>query len=91
MKIETGKKTKYYCKKLLQVCKTWSGTCTSAEELCVAIREHSEKKKHLFSMAEMAYYVHTHKAEKVLRPELLRLNGITLDEKLENLLILLEG
>ena len=42
-------------------------------------------------MAEMAYYAHTHKAEKVLRPELLRLNGTTLDEKLENLLILLEG
>ena len=39
----------------------------------------------------MAYYAHTHKAEKVLRPELFRLNDITHDEKLKNLLILLEG
>ena len=36
-------------------------------------------------------YAHTHKAEKVLLPELFRLSGLTHDEKLENLLMLLEG
>ena len=36
-------------------------------------------------------YAHTHKAEKVSLPELFKLSGITHDEKLENLLMLLEG
>ena len=37
------------------------------------------------------YYVHTQKAEKVLQPELFRLNGIIHNENIENLVILLEG
>ena len=39
----------------------------------------------------MAYYAHTHKVDKMQRPELYRQNGICHSEKLENLLILLEG
>ena len=38
----------------------------------------------------MAYYAHSNKAEEIARPELYRLNGITHDEKLENLAILLD-
>ena len=64
MKIEKGKKAKDYSKKLLQDCQTWSGTCTSAEELHVAIREHSEKEA-FAAKTETAHYAHTHKAEKV--------------------------
>jgi len=40
--------------------------------------------------SEMAFFAHTHKADKIARPELFRLNGISHEEKLENLLILLE-
>ena len=35
----------------------------------------------------MAYYVKTHKSEKLSRPDLFRLNGISHAEKLENLLL----
>ena len=35
-------------------------------------------------------YVHTHRADKISRPELYRLNGISHDEKLQNLILLLE-
>ena len=49
------------------------------------------KKEAFIVKTEMAYYAHTNKTEKVLQPELFRLNGITLKEKLENLLIRLEG
>ena len=90
MKIAKGKKAKDYCKKLLQDCKTWCGPCASAEELHIVIREHFEKETFIVK-TEMAYYVHTHKAEKVLQPELFILNGIIHSEKLENLLIILEG
>jgi len=38
----------------------------------------------------MPFFAHTHKADKIARPELFRLNGISHEEKLENLLILLE-
>ena len=38
---------------------------------------------------EMAYYAHTHKADKIVRKELYRLNGISHKEMLENLNVLL--
>ena len=90
MKIEKSKNAKDYCKKDCKIVKHGLGPCTSVEELHVAIREHSEKEAFIVK-TEMAYYAHTNKAEKVLRPELFRLIGITHNEKLENLLILLEG
>ena len=63
MKLENGKKVKDYCKTLLQACKTWPGPCTSAEELYVVIRKHSEQ---IFvAKTEMAHSAHTHKTEKV--------------------------
>ena len=38
----------------------------------------------------MAYYAHSNKVEKIARPDLFRLNGISQDEKLENLALLLD-
>ena len=38
----------------------------------------------------MAYYVHTHKADKILRKHLFRINGISYEEMLEKFLILLD-
>ena len=37
----------------------------------------------------MAYYAHTHEADKIARNKLFRLNGIPYEEMLENLSILL--
>ena len=62
MKLENGKKVKDYCKTLLQACKTWPGTCTSAEELHVAIRKHPEQI--FIAKTEMTYFAHTRKTEK---------------------------
>ena len=36
----------------------------------------------------MVFYSHTHKADKIKQPELFRLNGIRIEEKLVNLTIL---
>ena len=38
----------------------------------------------------MAYYDHTHKADKILRKHLFRINGISYEEMLENFMILLD-
>ena len=39
----------------------------------------------------MSYYVHTHKSNKIANKPLFRLNKITYEEMLENLVILLDG
>ena len=83
MKIEKGKKAKDYYKKLLQDSKHGLGPCTSTEELHLAFREQSEKGAFI-GKTGMAYYAHTHKAEKILRPELFRLTAI-IHGKIENL------
>ena len=36
---------------------------------------------------DMAFYPHTHRGDKIEQPELFRLNGITTEEKLDNLTI----
>ena len=45
--------------------------------------------EHRIVKTEMAYYAHSNKVEKIARPDLFRLNGISHDEKLENLALLL--
>ena len=81
-------KSKDYIRKLLSDCKTWSGPCTSGEELLAVIKARPCKAEFIVKI-EMAYYAHTHKMDKIQRPDLFRLNGITHDEKLENLVVLL--
>ena len=75
-------------KKLLADCKSWNGPATSSDELFQIImgRPHQEK----FTLrTEFAYFSHTHRADKVQRPELYRQNCISQAEKLENLCVLL--
>ena len=64
LKIEKGKKAKDYCTNMLQFCKTWFWPSTSADELHVTSREHSEKDVFI-AKAEMAYYADTHKTKKL--------------------------
>ena len=69
---------------------SWPGPCASAEELHMAIREHSETEAFVVK-TEMTCYAHIRKEEMVLRPELFTLNGVIHNEKLKNLLIPLDG
>ena len=75
--------------KLLRACKAWSGPVTSGEELrqCLSGRDDQQ---HVLR-TEMSYYAHTHKAERIANRDLYRLNGISFQEMLENLTILLQN
>ena len=46
--------------------------------------------EHRIVKTEMACYAHSNKVEKIARPDLFRLNGMSHDEKLENLAFLLD-
>ena len=85
LKLKAAIKVKGYSKKLLKDCKTWGGPCTSSEELFNVIKTQPE----YIVKTEMAYFSHTHKSEKIQCPSLFRLNGISHEEKLENLVVLL--
>ena len=65
------------------------GPCTSIDELSTAIKNKPDQEQEIVK-TEMAYYCHTHKMDKIARPTLFKQNGITHEEKLENLAILLD-
>ena len=81
LKLAKGRKAKDYSKCLLQECKTWGGPFTSTTELQGSLKKHPDIERKIVK-TEMAYYVHFNKVEKIARPELFRLNGISHDEKL---------
>ena len=87
MKLKKAEKAKDYTKKLLQDCKSLGGPCTSVDELQEVLNGKDNQNRIL--KTEMAYYAHTHKADKIARKQLFRINGITYEEMLENLSILL--
>ncbi|KAG1715052.1 Myosin-VIIa [Nymphon striatum] len=89
-KLNKSKKSEDYTKKLLQNCKSWRGPCTSLEELQQILKEKSDQNVQIVK-TELAYYVHTHKADKIAIPELFRLNGISHEEKLTNFAVLLSN
>ncbi|KAG1652087.1 hypothetical protein GQR58_026544 [Nymphon striatum] len=87
-KLNTSKKSEDYTKKLLQNCKSWRDPCTSLEELQQILKEKSDQNVQIVK-TELAYYAHTHKADKIANPELFRLNGIS--HKLTNFAVLLSN
>lgn len=82
-------KAKDYTKKLLSNCKTWGGPCTSVDELHGILNAKPDEQERIVK-TEHSYYVHTHKSDKIARPALYKINGITHEEKLINLAILLD-
>ena len=90
LKMVKKRNTMDHTKRLLTDFKTWHGPCTAAEELLEVLKRRPSQAEFIVK-TEMAYYAHTHKVDKMQRPELYRQNGICHSEKLENLLILLEG
>ena len=89
LKLAKGRKAKDYSKRLLQECKTWGGPFTSVSELQNSLKKHPDI-EHRIVKTEVAYYTHSNKVEKIARPDFFRLNGISHDEKLENLALLLD-
>ena len=72
----------------MQECKTWGGPCTASDELCHILIQKPDQEG-VIVRTEMAFFAHSHKAEKIARPSLFHLNGISHEEELENLLLLL--
>ena len=83
-----ARKQKITQKKLLQNCKSWSGPCTPVEELQQILKKKCDQDFQIVK-TELAYYAHTHKANKLGSPDLFRLNGISHEEKLTDLVIML--
>ena len=81
VKIEKGNKTKDVSK---------NGAFKTAKELEHILHRRSRLQEFIVK-TELAYYVKTHKWEKLPRPDLFWLNGFSHAEKWENLLFLLEN
>ena len=88
LKLTKAKKAKDYTKRLLQDCKSWNGLCTTVDELHEVLR--GKDNQLMILKTEMAYYAHTHKAEKIARKDLFKINNISFEEMLENFSILLD-
>ena len=88
-KLKKSARAKNYTRKLLQNCKCWAGPATSIENLKQSLQEKPDQQVTIVK-TELVYYVHTHKADKIARPHLFKQNGISYEEKLMHLSILLE-
>ena len=77
-----------YVLKLIETCKTWGGHCCSAEELKTVLKKNPDNEKKIIK-TELSFYVHTHKADRLDRPELFKLSNIYTATMLENVFILL--
>ena len=87
-KLRKASKQKDYTRKLLQDCKSWNGPAITGEELQNILNGKDNQQQVL--LTEMSYYVHTHKANKIVNKGLYRINNILYEEMLENLMILLD-
>ena len=77
-------------RKLLENCKSWGGPCVSEEELQTILLAKPDNQDRIVK-AELAYFRQTHKPDMIGRPDLFKLNTISSEERLENLMILLSG
>ena len=88
-KLKKSARAKDYTLKLLQNYKSWGDPATSIEELKQSLQEKPDQQVTIVK-TELAYYVHTHKADKITRPHRFKPSGISCEEKPMNLSILLE-
>ena len=63
LKLKKSQKVKDYTIKLLEDCKSWGGPITSTDELHYILKGKDNHRQIL--KTEMAYYAHTHKADKI--------------------------
>lgn len=66
----------------------WGGPCCSLEELKEVLKKNSEMDMKIIK-TELSCYVHTHKSDRLNRPELFMISNIDMATQLENLSILL--
>ena len=74
--------------KLLENCKSWGGPCVSAEELETIFLAKPDNQGRIVK-AEFAYFRQIHKPDIVARTDLFKLNKLSSEERLKNLMILL--
>ena len=87
-KMEMAKKQSQYVNKLLSQCKSWCGPIASIAELESVLKKHHDKAETVVK-TELAYYKHTHRPEVVVNPSLFKLIRVTHEERLSNLMVLL--
>ena len=87
-KLSKAKKETDYTTKLLQICKTWGGPCTTCDELGTVLKSKHEICEKVVK-TELSYYRNTHKIDVIARPDLFKIVHVTHEERLENLFILL--
>ena len=68
---------------LLSDCKSWGGPVTSAVEILEVLKRNPDKQKFILT-TELAYFKHTHKADKIQRPDFFTQNVIRFEKKQEN-------
>ena len=76
--------------KLLIQCKSWGGPVCSIEELDSILHQKPDLVEQIVK-TELTYYKHTHCADVVAAPSLIKLNKITHSERLSKLYILFNG
>ena len=79
---------KDHARKLLETCKSWGGPCVASDELIAAIDAKPDKQEQIVRK-ELTFFRNTHKSDMTARPDLFKLNKISHEEFLENLLVLL--
>ena len=87
-KIQKAVRQKGYVRKLLETCKSWEGPCVTSDELSAAIDAKAGKQEQIVK-AELTFYRNIHKSDMIARPDLFKLNKMSHEERLENLLVLL--
>lgn len=81
-KLKKKLESKDYTKRLLQNRKSWGGPYTTVEKLQQILKEKFDQEVHIKN--EFPYQAYTHKPDKMTRPVMFRLNGISHEEKLTN-------
>ena len=87
-KMELAKKQTVYVNKLLRQCKSWGGPVASIKELESVLKRHHDEAETVVK-TELAYYKHTHRQEVTANPSLFALIKVTHEERLSNLMVLL--
>ena len=77
-----------YVDKLLRMCKSWGGPCTSIAELELVLKANGALVEKIVK-TELSYYKHTHRADIIARPNLFKLVKVMQEERVENLCVLL--
>ena len=87
-KMQMAQKQSQYVNKLLGQCKSWNGPAVSIEELESILKKHPDRSE-IIVKVELTYYKHTHRAEVIANPSLFKLIKVTHEDRLSNLMVLL--